>query len=215
MGQLQYISTSGGSFECVLSANFTIDSVVEHKFSVTSTSTSQYIRFALGDNHINMRLGSSWTDMYFHNGGVQSISSLLTLNEVHTAMLSATKYMFDETTFSANATNLPSGTPTYGISNFYGSIYSSIVRENRVKTIELLPWINDNDVVGLYDAVSQTFYAPSSGTWTAGPPYTPPTPTINSKIYLGSNNLASGKIKLGSSDVSAIYIGSTMVYGGQ
>lgn len=34
----------------------------------------------------------------------------------------------------------------------------------------------------------------------------------NSKIYLGANNLGAGKIKLGSSDVSAIYLGTSLLY---
>ncbi len=34
----------------------------------------------------------------------------------------------------------------------------------------------------------------------------------NSKIYLGSTNLGTGKIKLGSNDVSAIYLGTSLLY---
>lgn len=34
----------------------------------------------------------------------------------------------------------------------------------------------------------------------------------NSKIYLGSNNLGTGKIRLGANDVSAIYLGASLLY---
>lgn len=72
---------------------------------------------------------------------------------------------------------------------------------------------DDGVNVGIEDLVTGDKYTPTGSNYTiVCEEYTPPTPTSDSKIYLGANNLGTGKIRLGANDVSAIYLGTSLLY---
>lgn len=72
---------------------------------------------------------------------------------------------------------------------------------------------DDGVNVGIMDLVTNQKYTPTGSNYTIEcVEYAPPTPTSNSKIYLGDNNLGAGKIKLGSNNVSAIYLGVNLIF---
>lgn len=167
--QLQYISCSnGGSFNTTLAALPTVDSVITIQFLKTNSSQDFDLKF--GVDYADICLRRSYHDLYWYPKNGWNVQNYLTINEVHTASVSNTQYTFDENTFTPTGSNvaIPS-TANFRLEYFYGNLYGFNSIANSTYDFNLVPWINDNDVVGLMDLVSNTFYTPAGGTWTAGP----------------------------------------------
>ena len=163
--ELQYISTTNGTFNNTLAANVTQDSVVEYKFLSTT-----HCGFKFGIDYADMCLRpASYWDMYWYAGSSVKIKSLYTLNEVHTISWSVSEYKWNGTkihdvTGTCNIPSSPSFIPTVK-----GNFYNFRITTNAVVTVNLLPWEDGNGTLGLYDNVNDVFYTPATGTWTAGP----------------------------------------------
>lgn len=167
--QLQYISCSnGGSFNTTLAALPTVDSVITIQFLKTNSSQDFDLKF--GVDYADICLRRSWHDLYWYPKKGWNVQNYLTINEVHTASVSNTQYTFDENTFTPTGSTVAiPHTANFRLQYFYGNLYGFNSIANSTYDFNLVPWINDNDVVGLMDLVSNTFYTPSTGTWTAGP----------------------------------------------
>lgn len=165
--ELQYISTTNGSFDSTLTANITVDSVVESKFLITAYNSGRVVYFGVDYGDICVR--TSEKDMYWSGLDGASVSSYLTLNEEHTVYISKTEYRWNgvkihDCTGNPSIPSTPRFRPT-----IKGNFYYFRATTNGVATIDLVPWEDGNGTLGVYDKVNDVFYTPASGTWTAGP----------------------------------------------
>lgn len=167
--QLQYISTTDGTFDVTLAANVTFDSVIEQVFLSTAYTPNAIL---FGVDYADIKLCDSWDynrDLYWFNGGRYNTTNNWTLNEVNTVSISTTAYYWNGVKVYEPITascNIPSS-PRFRTA-VKGNLYQFTIKTNDVYDVNLVAWDEDG-VLGMKDLVSGNFYTPATGTWTAGP----------------------------------------------
>lgn len=216
MGQLQYIYNTETNARFYDNFNITASNNMEVEMQFRVLNSDEWL-----DRRLFL-IGSAYHDCYAQfqqynviRCGFQSFAEKTTTVQdptaIHTVSVSKDAWLVDGVslgTLSGTPSVSGNGFSINTNSNMLLEIYYITVKDSGVLTHNYLPWDN-NGVVGLMDVIEDTFYAPTTGTFIGVPL---PTPTSDSKIYLGSTNLGTGKIRLGGADVSAIYLGTSLLY---
>lgn len=204
--ELEYISSTSGTFYSELSSNVTLDSVVEEKF--LSTSWSDIIMFGTGNAYLIYL--SSIGRINWYNGGMNSAATKTywTLNQPHTVTMSTSDYKWNGVWLS-NATRSKCYIPSSPLfqPKVKGNLYYFKITTNGVDNVKLVAWQDGNGNLGMYDKVNDVFYLPATGTWTAGPRVQTP---VFSSLFMGDFNVET--LYCGTTNVDTMYMGTDKVY---
>lgn len=217
MAQLQYIYNTSTStyFEDEFNITLSNDSEIEMKFRVLNYNS-------VWDGRLFI-CGSPYHDGYAQfqqysqiRCGFQSFGEKYTTvqdpSAIHIVNVSKNGYYVDGEslgTLSGSASVQGTGFGINATQNMELEIYYITIKENGVMAHNYVGW-EGNGVVGLKDMVTNVFYTPTSGSYTAGPAVveTPVIPVNKYKFY--TMNVL--KTYEGSSQINKMYVGGNLVY---
>lgn len=215
MGQLQYIYNSAAGPRIVIDNinGYTGMTRFEVKFSLQNNPSVNplYLNFPFYEG--NVTLGSSTINF---NG----LSAAYVQDQIYTIGCgNGTKYI-NETVSPFTSQQRSDTYHMWFNANAGGRVLMHIyylkffdVNDNVI--LDFVPY-DDNGSIGLKDINENLFYtnwSGASGSWIAGPPYVPPTPSIQvpiNKYKLGPNNIS--KTYEGGTKINKMYVGNDLAY---